>query len=91
MNTFFSILVGTYLLCSFKAQAQDVVGCGGFVESSIPINYERVEVRVFMISFMASTQSHLKKFLKINDHPTCSLHVLMFHVSCIQFFFSSKG
>ena len=24
--------------------AQDVVGCGGFVESTVPIKYEKVEV-----------------------------------------------
>ena len=27
--------------------AQDIVGCGGFVQSSVPLNFERVEVKLY--------------------------------------------
>ena len=27
--------------------AQDIVGCGGFVQSTVPINFERVEVKLY--------------------------------------------
>ena len=26
---------------------QDIVGCGGFVQSTVPLNFERVEVRLY--------------------------------------------
>lgn len=32
-------------LCLAQVSSQDVVGCGGFVESTVPIKYEKVEVR----------------------------------------------
>ena len=28
-------------------KAQDIVGCGGFVQSHVPIDYEKVEVRLY--------------------------------------------
>ena len=27
--------------------SQDIVGCGGFVQSTVPLNFERVEVKLY--------------------------------------------
>lgn len=40
----FSVLV-TYL--SFRVSCQDVLGCGGFVKSEIPIDFSRVEIKLY--------------------------------------------
>lgn len=29
------------------AIGQDIVGCGGFVQSTVPLNFERVEVKLY--------------------------------------------
>ena len=38
-----------HILVIFIAEsfAQDIVGCGGFVQSSVPLNFERVEVKLY--------------------------------------------
>lgn len=43
-------LLATFQICMLfiaDSLAQDIVGCGGFVQSSVPLNFERVEVKLY--------------------------------------------
>ena len=47
-----SFLTQSMILCVFHSFistviGQDIVGCGGFVQSTVPINFERVEVKLY--------------------------------------------
>lgn len=47
MKEFNFLLFGVFVVLNIvllPVAAQDVVGCGGFVESTVPIKYEKVEV-----------------------------------------------
>ena len=38
------IVLETFVTITF---GQDIVGCGGFVQSKVPLNFERVEVKLY--------------------------------------------
>ena len=49
MKEFIFLLFGVLAVLNvvlLPVAAQDVVGCGGFVESTVPIKYEKVEVGI---------------------------------------------
>ena len=58
----FSIQIALYFLSlafshRFLARADDVVGCGGFVQSEVEINYSLVQVKYRIKTNLSKTKS----------------------------------
>lgn len=63
MHVFAGLLLNTFFDIAFS---QDVFGCGGFVQSTVPIKYEKVEVCLLLLNLL-------------NCNPLimpCSLHMV---------------